>query len=115
MLKFLLLSCSVLLISAFAYLPAARTKNGGLRIKNGGVRIKNGGLKMATEEATFGMGCFWAPQKTFDKVNGVLRTRVGYTGGSNPNPTYKSVCGGDGHYEAVRVEFDDTGMYINVL
>lgn len=37
---------------------------------------------------------------------GVLSTRVGYTGGSNPAPTYHSVCKGDGHYEAIRVEFD---------
>mmetsp|Transcript_5598 Transcript_5598/g.14301 ORF Transcript_5598/g.14301 Transcript_5598/m.14301 type:complete len:128 (-) Transcript_5598:321-704(-) len=37
---------------------------------------------------------------------GVLSTRVGYTGGANPAPTYGSVCGGDGHLEAIRVEFD---------
>ena len=42
----------------------------------------------------------------FSKLPGVLSTRVGYTGGSKPNPTYNSVCSGDGHTEAVKVEFD---------
>lgn len=35
-----------------------------------------------------------------------MRTAVGYTGGANPNPTYGTVCMGDGHTEAVRVEYD---------
>ena len=65
-------------------------------------------MRMAKEEATFGMGCFWAPQKTFDKIEGVTNTKVGYTGGTNKNPSYKSVCGGDGHYEAVRIEFENS-------
>lgn len=42
----------------------------------------------------------------FSKVPGVLSTRVGYTGGSKPDPTYNSVCSGDGHTEAVKVDFD---------
>lgn len=37
-----------------------------------------------------------------------MNTVVGYTGGSNPNPTYRSVCSGDGHTEAIMVEFDPT-------
>ena len=39
-------------------------------------------------------------------MDGVISTRVGYTGGDRANPTYASVCGGDGHTEAIRVEFD---------
>lgn len=39
---------------------------------------------------------------------GVQATRVGYTGGSTSNPTYQSVCSGDGHSEAVKVVFDPT-------
>ena len=42
----------------------------------------------------------------FAKLDGVLSTRVGYTGGSSPDPTYNSVCSGDGHTEAVKVEFN---------
>jgi len=39
-------------------------------------------------------------------VPGVTKTTVGYTGGSTANPTYETVCGGDGHTEAIRVEYD---------
>ena len=42
----------------------------------------------------------------FGKLPGVLSTRVGYTGGDSPKPTYDSVCSGDGHTEAVKVELD---------
>ena len=62
---------------------------------------------MATKEVTIGAGCFWGPQKTYDTLNGVVETRVGYSGGSNPSPTYSSVCAGDGHIEAVKVVYDD--------
>mmetsp|Transcript_45393 Transcript_45393/g.131432 ORF Transcript_45393/g.131432 Transcript_45393/m.131432 type:complete len:131 (-) Transcript_45393:141-533(-) len=39
-------------------------------------------------------------------MEGVVRTAVGYTGGSSPSPTYQTVCAGDGHTEAVRIEYD---------
>lgn len=41
-----------------------------------------------------------------DELEGVVKTSVGYTGGKNPEPTYTSVCDGDGHTEAVRIEFN---------
>lgn len=37
---------------------------------------------------------------------GVTKTVVGYTGGKAPSPTYESVCGGDGHTEAIQIEYD---------
>jgi len=39
-------------------------------------------------------------------VEGVVATSVGYTGGENAKPSYESVCGGDGHTEAIRIEYD---------
>eukprot|EP00747_Dinoflagellata_sp_TGD_P043223 gnl/TRDRNA2_/TRDRNA2_142564_c4_seq1.p2 gnl/TRDRNA2_/TRDRNA2_142564_c4~~gnl/TRDRNA2_/TRDRNA2_142564_c4_seq1.p2 ORF type:complete len:139 (+),score=27.96 gnl/TRDRNA2_/TRDRNA2_142564_c4_seq1:476-892(+) len=39
-------------------------------------------------------------------LKGIKSTTVGYTGGSNPAPSYDSVCNGDGHTEAVKIEYD---------
>jgi peptide-methionine (S)-S-oxide reductase len=58
-----------------------------------------------TVTATFGMGCFWGPDAKFGALPGVVRTRVGYAGGTQPNPSYYSL--GD-HTEVVQVEYDPT-------
>lgn len=44
--------------------------------------------------------------RTFSQQPGVLSTRVGYTGGTSPEPTYQSVCSDDGHTESVQIHFD---------
>ena len=57
--------------------------------------------------ATFAGGCFWCMEPPFDKIDGVLSTTVGYTGGTTENPTYKEVSkGGTGHAESVQVVYD---------
>lgn len=43
------------------------------------------------ETATFGMGCFWGADALFGATKGVLRTDVGYTGGTTEHPTYKQM------------------------
>lgn len=46
------------------------------------------------------------PLPQLSKLPGVTKTRVGYTGGRTASPTYKSVCAGDGHTEALQIWFD---------
>jgi methionine-S-sulfoxide reductase len=61
------------------------------------------------DEAIFACGCFWGVEVAFRNIVGVVDVRCGYTGGTLPNPTYKSVCAGKtGHAEAVKVTFDPT-------
>ena len=59
------------------------------------------------EKATFAGGCFWCMQPPFDKAKGVVSTVVGYTGGTQKNPTYEEVSSGrTGHAESIEVTFD---------
>ena len=57
--------------------------------------------------ATFAGGCFWCMEPPFDKLEGVISTTSGYTGGSKADPTYREVSsGGTGHAEVVQVAYD---------
>lgn len=59
------------------------------------------------DKATLAAGCFWGVQHYFDQVPGVIKSRVGYTGGHKENPSYEEVCAHTtGHAEAVEIEFD---------
>jgi peptide-methionine (S)-S-oxide reductase len=57
--------------------------------------------------ATFAGGCFWCMEPPYDKLDGVLATTSGYTGGDKVDPTYEQVLAGDtGHAEAVQITYD---------
>ena len=71
--------------------------------------IKAGLIKPSgqTETAIVSGGCFWGMQEIIRKLPGVIKSTVGYTGGTVPNPTYEMVCSHTtGHAEAVQVVFD---------
>jgi len=60
-----------------------------------------------TAKATLAGGCFWSVERFFDKVDGVLATVSGFTGGTKKNPTYNEVVTGNtGHAESVQVTYD---------
>jgi peptide-methionine (S)-S-oxide reductase len=59
------------------------------------------------KKATFGAGCFWGVEAAFRQLDGVTRTRVGFSGGTRRNPTYRDVCSRTtGHAEVVEVTYD---------
>ena len=59
------------------------------------------------EIAILGLGCFWGPEIKFSKLEGVIRTEVGYCGGNSKETTYKEVCTGNtNHAEVVKLDFD---------
>ena len=66
--------------------------------------------------ATFAGGCFWCMEGPFDKLEGVVSTTSGYTGGQTENPTYKQVSGGGtGHTEAVQIVYDESKISYETL
>jgi len=59
------------------------------------------------EKATFAGGCFWCMEPPFDKLEGVISTTSGYTGGTEKDPTYEQVSAGKtDHLEAIQVTYD---------
>ena len=59
------------------------------------------------EIAILGLGCFWGPEIKFSKIDGVIKTEVGYCGGNTKETTYKEVCTGTtNHVEVVKLDFD---------
>ena len=60
------------------------------------------------EIAVLALGCFWGPEIKFSKINGVIKTEVGYCGGNSSQTTYKEVCtGSTNHAEVVKLDFDE--------
>ena len=59
------------------------------------------------EIAILGLGCFWGPEIKFSKLDGVIKTEVGYCGGNSTKTSYKEVCTGEtNHAEVVKLDFD---------
>src|SRR5436309_4186649 len=70
----------------------------------------------ATKSAIFAGGCFWCIQPAFDKANGVIKTVVGYSGGTESNPTYELVSSEKtGYREAIEITYDPTKISFDQL
>jgi methionine-S-sulfoxide reductase len=73
-------------------------------------------INKAFEKATFAGGCFWCMEPPFDKLDGVVSTTSGYTGGTEKNPTYEQVSSGKtGHLEAIEVTYDPSKVSYDQL
>ena len=69
------------------------------------------------EIAVLALGCFWGPEIKFSKINGIMKTEVGYCGGDSPKTTYEEVCKGNtNHAEVIKIDFDEkTISYEKIL
>jgi peptide-methionine (S)-S-oxide reductase len=69
-----------------------------------------------TRTAIFAGGCFWCIQPAFDKAPGVIKTIVGYSGGTEPNPTYELVSSEKtGYRESIEITYDPTKISFDRL
>ena len=70
-----------------------------------------------TAVATLAGGCFWCMEPPFDKLEGVISTTSGYTGGHTKNPSYKQTSSGKtGHTEAIQIVYDPRKVsYVKLL
>ena len=72
--------------------------------------------ELTSSLATFAGGCFWCMVHPFDHLEGVLSVEVGYTGGTEADPTYEMVSAGStGHAEAVQIGFDPSKISYSKL
>ena len=61
-------------------------------------------------------GCFWCVESDFEKVDGVIEAVSGYINGTTANPTYEQVSSKKtGHYEVVKISFDDEKVSAKTL
>jgi len=73
-------------------------------------------MKVSSMKAYFGAGCFWGVEAEFRKLDGVIRTSVGYMGGNTENPSYEEVCSDTtGHVEVVEIEYDENILQFSEL
>lgn len=61
-------------------------------------------------------GCFWGVEAYFQRIDGVVKTEVGYANGNTKNPTYEEVCTKQtGHAETVKIKYDTDKISLEQL
>ena len=75
----------------------------------GEIKVTAGSKLENHKKAYFAGGCFWCMEESFDKIDGVLKSISGYSGGHTKNPSYEDVIYKDtGHVEAIEITYDNT-------
>jgi len=98
----------VFMVLMFMGLPRLLWADSAMKVNEAGMAIY--------QKATFAGGCFWCMQHPFEKLEGVLSTIVGYTGGAQKNPTYREVSAGrTGHAESVEIVYDSSRIHYKTL
>ena len=96
---FLLASICFIVIHMFSNVYA-----GKLTVTSGGEGVKK---ENKYKKVYFAGGCFWCMEESFDKIDGVIKSISGYTGGHLKNPSYNDVIYKDtGHVEAIEITYD---------
>ena len=73
-------------------------------------------LPEGARQAIFASGCFWCTEADFERLDGVIEVVSGYTGGSEPDPSYRQVVRGEtDHVEAARVIYDPETIAYDTL
>ena len=68
------------------------------------------------KKIVFAAGCFWGVEAYFSRIEGILKTKVGYANGHVENPTYEMVCNSyTGHAEACYIEYDEDVVSLDTL
>ena len=92
----------LILIWQFPFFYYGETMAGKLKVSTG-----KANENLSFKKAYFAGGCFWCMEESFDKVDGVIKSISGYSGGKMKNPTYQDVIYKDtGHVETIEITYD---------
>jgi methionine-S-sulfoxide reductase len=90
--------------------------NASLVVSSVRVATAQSPAQASTKTVILAGGCFWCIQPAFDKAPGVIKTFVGYSGGTEPNPTYQTVTSEKTkHREAIEITYDPARITFDQL